>query len=409
MTETRPPASLPADLPGRFRDEFPITATRAYLFSGGLAPAALRVSRAVEEWVHRWQSDPGCLWDEVFTEWEAVRERLGRLFGCPAGCIAIVDGTSRASNLAVQLLNVEPGANVVVDATTYPSSLYPWLLPAQAGVEVRRAASGRAGLAASVDELAALVDDRTVAVSVSHIEANTGVRHDLRPIADLAHEHGAALIVDLAQSAGVLPIDIARDGIDLASGTAMKWLLGPPGIGYLYVSEALLARTGAPMAGYVGTELDEAVRGRPPLATGEMTLRFAPDARRHELGLASLLGMPGLRAGLDLILEAGTGAISAHVERLVSRCFDGLETLGVAATTPRAPDCRGGLLSVPVARPMELHAFLRERGVDVWGYDKGGLIRADPHLFNNDHDIDRLLDGIDAFMRERGRVASQPA
>ena len=94
--------------------------------------------------------------------------------------------------------------------------------PRRAGVEVRRASSGRAGLAASVDELAALVDDRTVAVSISHVERETGVRHDLRPIADLAHEHGAVLIVDLAQSAGVLPIDVARDGIDLASGTAMK-------------------------------------------------------------------------------------------------------------------------------------------------------------------------------------------
>ena len=124
----------------------------------------------------------------------------------------------------------------------------------------------------------------------------------------------------------------------------------------------MLARTAAPMAGYMGTELEETVRGRPLAATGEPTLRFAPDARRHELGLASLLGMAGLRAGLDIILEAGIGAIAAHVERLASRCLEGLEGLGVVATTPRAPDYRAGVVSAPVARPMEIHAFLRERG-----------------------------------------------
>ena len=89
--------------------------------------------------------------------------------------------------------------------------------------------SGRAGLAASPSDIARLVDRRTIAVTITHVDPNSGVRQDLRPIADIAHAHGAMLIVDVAQSAGVIPVDPVADGIDVAVGTAMKWLLGPPG------------------------------------------------------------------------------------------------------------------------------------------------------------------------------------
>jgi len=386
------------ELPGRFRAEFPITATRAYLFGGGLAPAPLRASEAVGSWIRTWSLNPLEAWDHLTTETDAVRERLGRLFGAEPATIAIVDGASRASNIAVGLLDAPPGSNVVVDATTYPSSLYPWMLRAEAGVEVRSAPSDRAGMGSAIRDLERLVDERTVAVSVTHVHPHTGFRHDLRPIADLAHAHGAVLIVDVSQSAGVVPIDMAAEGIDLAAGTAVKWLMGPPGIGFLYESAELLSRTGAPHVGYMGAELD---------ASDPASLRIRPDARRHELGLPSLLGMPGWRAGLDLVLEAGVPAIFRHVEALVDRCLAGLDDIGLAVTTPRERARRAGLVSIPARTPLELRAFLRERGVDVWGFPRGSLIRADAALFNDGQDIDRFLDGLSAYADQVGRGAVQ--
>lgn len=386
-------------LPGRFRAEFPVTAERAYLFGGGLAPAPVRTSEAVSSWIRTWSLDPLDAWDHLSADTDAVRARLGRLLGAEPSTIAIVDGASRASNIAVSLLEAQPGSNVVVDATTYPSSLYPWLAQSGRGVEVRVAPSGPTGLAAGIDNLEPLVDDRTVAVSITHVHPHTGHRHLLRPIADLAHGHGAVLIVDVSQSAGVIPIDVVSDGIDLAAGTAVKWLLGPPGIGFLYESPELLARTGAPQVGYMGAGPDPADPQR---------LRLHPDARRHELGLPSLLGMPGWRAGLDLVLEAGVPAIFRHVEALVGRCLDGLDALGLASTTPREPARRAGLVAIPVLAPLELRAFLRARGVDVWGFERGSLIRVDHGLFNDGRDIERLLDGLAAYIADRGRSAVQP-
>lgn len=380
------------------RAEFPVTDSRAYLFTGGIAPASRTVARAVEEWIERWSLQPAGVWDELLGELDAVRVRLARLLSVNPGSIAIVDGVSRASNLAVGLLPVRSPANVVVDATTYKSSLYPWLVPERCWAEVRRAPSGDSGLAARLEDLEPIVDNKTVAVSITHVDPRTGFRHDLRPIADLAHAHGAMLIVDVAQSAGAVPLNLVEEGVDLAAGTAMKWLLGPPGIGFLYVSEALLAITGAPQVGYLGARLDAA---EPP------NLVLSPDARRHELGLPNLLGMPGFRAGLDLILAVGVSPISRHIERLTDRLLEGLLALGLEPTTPHDPSRRAGLMTVPAEQPDALHRLLRECGVDVWSHHGPEFIRADAHLFNNDEDIDRLLEGLAEYRRLHGAAAIQ--
>jgi len=383
----------------RLRHEFPIVESRTYLFSGGLAPAPRRATAAVAQWLELWSVDPNTAWERRFASAALAREHLAHLLGAESRTIAITDNTSRACNLAVALLDPSAGANVVVDATTYPSCLYPWLPPLRAGIEVRRAPSGRAGLAASLTDLTPLVDDRTVAISVTHVDPNTGVRHELQPLADLAHVHGAVLIADIAQSAGVIPIDVRVEGIDLAMGTAMKWLLGPPGIGYLYVSSELLARTGAPQAGYVGSELDPA---------DEQRVRIHPDARRHELGLPNMLGLPGFVAGLELVEEAEVTAIAAHVELLVDRCLTGLAALGLPSTTPTSPALRAGLVVVPADDPMHLHTFLRDRKIDVWGSERRRIIRIDPYFFNDAHDIDRCLNALEDYMTTYGTDSIQP-
>jgi selenocysteine lyase/cysteine desulfurase len=365
----------------RARDEFPIAGERAYLFSGGIAPAPRRASEAIAAWLALWSHDPGAIWERRHEAIEEVRERLGRILGVPARTLALTDSTSRACNLAVALLDPPPGANVVVDATTYPSCLYPWLRPVRPGLEVRRAANGRAGSGASPEDVAICLDERSVAVSISHVAPETGLRHDLRSLAEVAHAGGAALIVDVAQSAGVVPLDLAADGVDLAAGTAMKWLLGPPGIGFLYVSEALLARTGAPQVGYAHARL---------AADGGQVL-LGPDARRHELGIPPLLTMPGFAAALDIVDEVGVRVIQAHVAELVEQLMEGLGRLGLAVITPTDAALRAGIVALPGREPSRVAGVLRDRGVDVWGSDKRELIRVDVHLFNDGGDIERCL------------------
>jgi selenocysteine lyase/cysteine desulfurase len=367
-----------------FRAQFPITRTRAYLFSGALAPAADPVRAAWDRWSASWSADPNSVYtgEMMLGAMDALRASFRRLIGAADGTVAITDSTSRAANIAIRILAERPG-NVVVDSSTYPSSAYPWY--ARGDREVRFVPTDRIDDAAGA--LAERIDSDTVAVCITHVAPFTGRRHDLRAIAAAAHAHGARVLVDAAQSTGIVPIAVVHDGVDALVTTAMKWMLGPPGLGFLYLNPEVLA--GAPTldVGYLG--LDAPLGEWPPDAMPAVVA----DARRYELGLPNLPGVFAARAGIDLLLDVGIERVSAHVEGLVTGCLDGLEERGADIMTPRDPEQRAGVIAVGHPDLQRVFDLCRDRGVDIGAI---GSIRVDPHGFNTAEDIDRFLACYDA-------------
>ena len=188
-----------------FRSRFPITSDRAYLFSGAMAPAADTVVSAAREWLSDWASQPLRRYDSALTEMDTLRDAVGAVLRVDGRHVALTANTSQASNTGVRILlsdlhQSKRNANVVVDRTTYPSSRYPWLVLGH--IELRVASSAAPG--AMTDAIAERTDDDTVAIVVSHVDPLTGIRHDLEALAEVARRHGSALMVDVAQSAGVL-------------------------------------------------------------------------------------------------------------------------------------------------------------------------------------------------------------
>src|SRR5262249_24074944 len=158
---------------------------------------ATSVRAAHDRWSEAWMHDPAAPYADYQGEWDLARQRFATLIGATPEEIAIVDHTSRGSNLIVQMLPPVAGGNVVVDDFTYPSSIYPWLLSPKATIEVRQVHA--TANVVSVDDIARVVDEHTLAISVSHVSPKSGFRHDLSALADLAHAHHAFLIVDAAQ------------------------------------------------------------------------------------------------------------------------------------------------------------------------------------------------------------------
>jgi len=370
----------------RFRAEFPITRTRAYLFSGAMAPAAAPVRAAWDEWTDRWSADPNAVYtgDGLLGAADRLRESFAALIGADPATIAITDNTCRAANIAIRILAERPGGNVVVDDGTYPSSAYPW--HARGDREVRHVPTD--GVADAAGALAERIDADTVAVCITHVAPFTGRRHDLRAIADAAHARGAKLVVDAAQSTGVVPIDVGRDGVDVLVTTAMKWLLGPPGIGFLHLRPDLLAEAPVLDVGYLG--LDAPLGDWPPHTMPPIVA----DARRYELGLPNLPGVFAARAGIELLREVGIERVFARVEELVRRCMDGLAERGAEFLTPADPAQRAGVIAFRHPDPHGLSDLCRARGVDIGAI---GAVRVDPHAFNDEDDIDRFLACCDAF------------
>jgi selenocysteine lyase/cysteine desulfurase len=370
------------------RAEFPIARERAYLFAGAIAPAATPVRAAMQQWIDRWTFDPIYHRTDYYADWGPLREGFAELIGAHASEVAITDNTSRGANLAIASLGLRAGDNVVVDATTYPSAAYP-LLAEALGVEVRVVPTGDDGCPL-VGEIEPLLDGRTTAVSVSHVCRRTGFRHDLRALASLAHAHGALLLVDAAQSAGALAIDVRGDGVDFLYCGAMKWLLGPPGVGFMFVRSGL--EDVPPQIGQIGLD---GIGAYPR----DLSFSFKPGAQRYEIGIEDLPGIAGARAGVELLLRFGSEAIEQRVLSLSGDLIDGLEERGIAVATPADPLRRGGVVAFSSDRPEALAAFLRDRKIDVWGYAAEARMRADPHLYNNADDVHRLMEGIDDFAR----------
>ena len=365
------------------RQLFPVLAERAYLFSGGLSPASIPTRAAIARFADEITYDPNDRYDRLDEEYRRVQSLFAPFIGADPDEVLITDCTGAGSSLAVDILDGFPGSNVVFDDLTYPSSIYPWMLPGRDSIE-RRFVAPRDG-AVRIDDLAEAIDDDTIAVSVSHVCHLTGFRHDLEALGTLAAEHEAALIVDAMQSAGAIRIDVHQEGVHFLACGAMKWLLGSAGVGFMYVDRRYLDRL-PPRAGITGFR-SEAV------PWPERTLKPKPATDRFRLGAPALLGLAATTPGLEILTGIGMAVVEDYVLELAGYCIDELAARGLDLYTGTNPNQRAGIVAIRMEQPGEVCDLMRERGVDGWHY--GDMLRVDPHVFNNREDIDRFLAVID--------------
>ncbi|HUY49423.1 MAG TPA: aminotransferase class V-fold PLP-dependent enzyme [Streptosporangiaceae bacterium] len=367
----------------QFRALVPLTRQRSYFFAGAISPATQPVLAASQRYLAALRDEPLSPYQSWPRDLEELRRGFAALIGAPAAQVAITDNTSRASALAIRLLDrIDPAGAVVVDDTTYPSSIYTWLTHGRheiRPVATRSAASSEEAAAA----IAAAVDDSVLAVVVSHVCPLTGFRHDLQALAGALRGSRALLMVDAAQSLGVVPVDVARDGVDVLVATSMKWLLGMPGIGYLYLAPEVEQLAPALDVGYAGLA-DQGARWPraqlPPAVVG---------AARFECGIPALGAIPAATAGLGVIADVGVPAIAGQVTQLVTHVLGVLRGHGLRPVTPEDERMRAGVVAAYLDGADDLAAALARRGVDVGGYP-WGLLRIDPHAYCSDDDIQRL-------------------
>jgi kynureninase len=175
----------------------------------------------------------------------------------------------------------------------------------------------------------------------------------------------------------------------------MKWLLGAPGVGFLYVAREHVDRLEPPQVGYAGVIRAAGSAVNDPL-------EFRSGARRHEQGMPSLAGVAASRAGLDLLLDVGTRTIEPHVLELSGQCVEGLLRRDLRLYTRSEPELRAGVVALPVVGGQRVVGFLRERAVDIWTDPGETLLRIDPHVFNTSDDLARFFAGLDDFRRQFG-------
>lgn len=315
---------------------------------------------------------------------ERVREMAARLIGASPDEVAFVSNTAHGLSLVAAGLPWQPGDNVVTAAVEYPSNVFPWQNLVRFGVECRLV-PGRDGRL-ELEDLFGAVDRRTRAVAISFVEFASGQRNDLATIGRFCRDRGIRFVVDGVQGLGVLPLDVQAWGVDFLSAGAHKWLLGPQGIGILYVRRERLEELWVSQVG------EDGMVRRPDYL--DYRANFLPSAARFEGGASNYPGIYGLGASLALLHRIGVEQVESRVLALVKRLLDGLRTRGYRVTGVEAPAELSGIVSFrsPHHSDHEVHQALERAGVHTAVRSLG--VRASPHFYNTEAEVDRLLDAL---------------
>jgi len=371
--------------PTPYRRLFPLTDHFVFLNHAGVSPLNTRAVEAMHTFIERTMTEPFAdTYDEALATLLDLRQRIATLINARSvDEIVLMQNTAMGINTAALSLPLRPGDNVLVLDGDYPANIYPWMNLAHRGVLTKVVPSHDGGL--DLDLLVSRMDNHTRAVAMSTVVFATGFRNNLIALGQLCKERGIFFVVDGIQSLGALPFDVRAANVDFLACGSQKWLLGPPGGGFLYVRRELLDEL-APGA-YVGTS---SVVDAANFLDYNFTLQ--PTAERFLLGSQNFIGMIGLHECIALIQEIGIEPISQRVLALAGTAIAALHERGYRVSVP-APEQRSGIVIAEVDDPEAVSARLKAAGIISIPRGKG--VRFAPHFYNTEAEILRAVETLD--------------
>lgn len=378
-TDTATPTSVADEV----RHRFPVFEHVTYVNSCSQGALADVVRAAYEEYLAGMESE-GSLWEHWVGRQERVRADLATLLGASGEEVAVTTSASAAISAVASGLDFTAGRDrVVTTDLEFPTVGQIWHAQERRGARVEHVRS-EADSTLLLERFDEAIDDRTALVALTHVCYRNGARTDLEPVIALARERGAYVLVDAYQSAGALPLDVGSLDVDFLVGGALKYLLGSPGVGFLY---ARAGRTDAVVPTATGW-----FAARDVFAMDASAFDPAPDARRFEAGTPAVPSLYAAAAGIELMLEIGVERTAAHVEGLLHQLREGVEELGGTVVTPQAAS--GPMLAVASTDDAAHVAALGRERVVVSNRD--GNVRVSPHCYNTAEDVDAVLAALHA-------------
>jgi kynureninase len=365
------------DALARYRSEFPIFRDKIYLNTCSLGALGDRARRKVAEFLDLWQSRGAAAWYDLW--WAALgelRARYAGVVGAAPAEIALAPSISVALSAVAESLDYGRRNKVVITSLDFPTVAYQWLAKARRGVEVVVVESPDR-VSVPVEAIARAVDDRTALVATSHVYFTSGAIQDIKAVADAARRCGALTLIDAYQSVGQVPVDVRATGVDFLTAGGLKWLLGGPGIVFLYAREELARRLEPTVAGWFGH--------RDQFAFDARTLAFHEDARRFELGTPALAAIYAQLGGLEYVEEIGVPAIRQLTAALTEDLIERARAAGLTPKVAADPALRSAIVMLPVPEPAKAVRHLADGGVIADA--RPGHVRLSPFFYNlqDDH------------------------
>jgi cysteine desulfurase / selenocysteine lyase len=316
---------------------------------------------------------------------QEARVSAANLIGSSPEEIALIGPTSLGLSLFANGIDWRPGDEVLCYMDDYPANVYPWLNLRSRGVNIRLLQPAETGVL-TPELIAEALSPKTRLVALASCNFVSGYRIDLNAIGKLLREKEVLFSVDAIQTLGAFPTTV--EYVDFLSADAHKWMLGPLAIGIVYVRKecfdlcrpTLLGSWNVKAPGFVAQE----------------EIEFQPTAQRYEPGAMNVMGIFGMKAAIDLLLEIGIANVAERILTITARLSSGLQALGFAFLGPTVGPNASGI--VTVSRPGTNMEALFERltAADIVcsaRQDRQGrhYLRFSPHFYNTEAEVDRVL------------------
>ena len=381
---TRPSYDLDA-----WRARIPLLSTFVPMNNCSQAPQVDTTRAAVERYLDSWNRT-GMDWDAWMEEVRLARSEFARLINASPAEIAVVSSVSEATSAVASAIDFSGRRRkVVATAAEFPTVGHVWLAQEKRGAQVGWAplADG----AVDPDGLDRAIDEETAVVSACHGYFLNGATQDLRAVADRAHAAGALLYADAYQTLGAVPVDVRATDVDFLASGNLKYLMGVPGIAFLYVREALIDTLQPTVTGWFARA--------DPFAFDARRLDWSPTATRFEGGTPPIVNACVARAGMEIVRELGVERIRAWHRVLARHLIDGGRARGLTLHGTDDVDRKTASTAFVVRDSHAVELAMRERGVIASA--RGPVIRLAPHFYSSVGDVERALDALAAVVEPR--------
>ncbi|GAC1393385.1 MAG: kynureninase [Polyangiales bacterium] len=373
----------------KWRQEFPTLATSVHLISHSLGAMPTRARAKMEEYFAQWEQQSIDAWHDWLPYVTDLGDVVADVLGVPHGTVVMNQNVSTIQAIVASGLDYGgPRRKVVYSELNFSTVHYVWQEQARRRGAELCVVPGGDGVHAPMEALLAAIDERTLIVPVSHVLFRSSAVKDVRAIVEKAHSVGALVFLDCYQSAGTIPLDLAKWDVDLACGGSVKWACGGPGAAYLYVKPELLPRFEPSFTGWFGHA--------EPFAFDMGPMRYAKDVWRMVGGTPAIPALYAARAGWEIIREVGVANIRRKSLRQTKLLREKCLEQGFKINTPERDDERGGTICFSFPGDAAVSRQLLERRF-FHDYRPACGLRASPHFYTTD---DELI----AFVEEIGRL-----
>jgi len=361
----------------KVRSRFNIFEHKIYLNSCSQGPLSDAVQAGLEEFIASWH-EQGSPWELWVNKYEAARTAFAQFINASPDEVAIVTSVSAGINGVASALDFQGRRKVVMGEFEFPTMGHVWLGQRARGAEVQFvAAEGNCMPAANYEKM---VDDNTLIVPLTHVCFKNGFRSDVDAITQIAHRAGALVMLDDYQDCGTRPVDVKAMDLDFFVTGTLKYLLGPPGLAFLYVRKELIPSLRPTVTGWFGQTN--------PFAYDPKLFDLSPTARRFESGSPSVPNVYAALPGFQLLQEIGMENVAAHIKKLAQSLLSYAHDLGIRVKTPA--DSAGPLVVLQCKDSTSLVQQLAASNIVASNRHDG--LRISFHVYNTLDDLRAVLE-----------------